>query len=83
MSDTFDRVKKIIASNLEVDESKIVLEASLADDLGADSLDIVEIIMALEEHFEIEIPDEEAQEIITIKDAVTYVDNKLAKTEEL
>lgn len=83
MTDTFDRIKKIIASNLEIDESKIVLEASFADDLGADSLDTVELIMAFEEHFEIEIPDEEAQEILTVKDAVNYVNDKLAKTEEI
>ncbi|MCP3671660.1 MAG: acyl carrier protein, partial [Gammaproteobacteria bacterium] len=60
-----------------------VLEASFTNDLGADSLDTVELIMALEEHFEIEIPDEEAQEILTIKDAVDYVEKKINKKEEV
>lgn len=83
MSDTFDRIKSIILEHLDVDESKIVLEASLSDDLGADSLDLVELIMALEEHFEIEIPDEDAQEILTIKDAVDYVNDKVSKKDEL
>lgn len=83
MSDTFDRIKNLISEHLDVDESKIVLEASFSDDLGADSLDIVELIMALEENFEIEIPDEDAQEILTVKDAVEYVNDKISKKEEL
>lgn len=83
MSDTFDRIKGIILEHLDVDESKIVLEASLSDDLGADSLDLVELIMAFEEHFEIEIPDEDAQEILTIKDAVDYINDKVSKKDEL
>ncbi|HIH2763644.1 MAG TPA: acyl carrier protein [Candidatus Azoamicus sp.] len=83
MNDTFDRIKSIISEHLDVDETKIVLEASFSDDLGADSLDIVEIIMALEETFEIEIPDEDAQELLTVKDALTYVNDKLSKKDDL
>ncbi|HFL8824406.1 MAG TPA: acyl carrier protein [Candidatus Azoamicus sp. OHIO1] len=83
MNDTFERIKKITAEQLEVEESKIVLDASFTDDLGADSLDNVELIMALEEQFEIEIPDEEAEKISTVKDAVDYVNGKIAKKEEL
>ncbi len=83
MSDTFDRIKGLISEHLDVDENKIVLEASFSDDLGADSLDIVELIMALEENFEIEIPDEDAEEILTVKDAVDYVNDKISKKEEL
>lgn len=83
MSDTFDRIKKIITEHLDIDESKIIPEASFAADLGADSLDTVELIMALEEHFEIEIPDEEAQNILTVKNAVDYINEKVAKKEEL
>lgn len=83
MSDTFNRIKDIISKHLDVDESKISMEASFADDLGADSLDLVELIMALEEQFEIEIPDEDAESIITVKDAVDYVNDKLSKKEDL
>lgn len=68
-----DRVKKIIAEQLGVDESKVVEEASIVGDLGADSLDTVELVMALEEHFNTEIPDEDAQKILTVKDAIEYV----------
>lgn len=66
-------VKKIIADQLGVEESKVVPEASFVGDLGADSLDTVELVMALEEHFETEIPDEDAQKILTVKDAIDYV----------
>ena len=84
MSETFDRIKAIIVRNLEdIDDEKVVLEASLIDDLGADSLDMVELIMTFEEEFEIEIPDEDAQEIFTVKDAVDYVNEKLSKKEDL
>jgi acyl carrier protein len=68
-----ERVKKIIAEQLDVDESKLVPEASFVEDLGADSLDTVELVMALEEQFGTEIPDEDAQKIITVKDAIDYV----------
>lgn len=83
MNDIFNRIKKIIAEHLDIEEAKIVLEASLTDDLGADSFDTVELIMALEEQFEIEISDEEAQEILTVKHAVDFVNKKIAKKEDL
>lgn len=73
MSKIEERVKKIIAEQLGVDESKVVEEASIIGDLGADSLDTVELVMALEEHFNTEIPDEDAQKILTVKDAISYV----------
>lgn len=83
MTDTFERIKKIISEQLEIEESKITMNASLADDLNADSLDNVELIMALEEQFEIEIPDEEAEKLTTVKEAVDYVNSKIAKKEEI
>lgn len=69
----FDRVKEIIVDQLEVDEEAVTPEASFVDDLGADSLDIVELVMALEEEFGIEIPDEDAEKITTVGDAVEYI----------
>ncbi|MGI6129005.1 MAG: acyl carrier protein [bacterium] len=69
----FDRVKEIIVDQLGVDEDTVTLEASFVDDLGADSLDIVELVMALEEDFGIEIPDEDAEKIATVGDAVEYI----------
>ncbi|HBG68060.1 MULTISPECIES: acyl carrier protein [Kandleria] len=71
---TFDKVKEIIIDSLSVDEDKVVLEASLSDDLEADSLDAVELIMAIEDEFGIEIPDEKAGEMKTVKDIVDYVE---------
>lgn len=68
-----DKVKKIIAEQLSVSEEKVVPEASFVGDLGADSLDTVELVMALEDSFETEIPDEDAQKILTVKDAIDYV----------
>ncbi len=65
----------IIVEQLSVEKDKVVAEASFVDDLGADSLDLVELIMAMEEKFDIEIPDEDAEKIVTVKDAVNYVDN--------
>ena len=64
----------IIVEQLSVEKDKVVSEASFVDDLGADSLDLVELIMAMEEKFDIEIPDEDAEKIVTVKDAVDYVD---------
>ena len=69
----FDKVKKIIVDQLGVDENDVTMEASFIDDLGADSLDIVELIMALEEEFDLEIPDSEAEKITTVGDAVEYI----------
>lgn len=69
----FDKVKDIIVDQLGVEADTVVMEASFVDDLGADSLDIVELIMALEEEFDIEIPDEEAEKISTVGDAVNYI----------
>ncbi len=75
MSDTAERVKKIIVEHLGVDEAKVVENASFIDDLGADSLDTVELVMAFEEEFGIEIPDEAAEKITSVKDAVDYIKN--------
>jgi acyl carrier protein len=72
-----DKVKKIIAEKLSVDMSEVVPEASFVDDLGADSLDTVELVMALEEEFECEIPDEEAEKITTVQQAIDYVNAHL------
>ena len=68
-----DKVKDIIVDQLGVDEKQVTLEASFVDDLGADSLDTVELVMALEEEFDIEIPDEEAEKISTVQDATSYI----------
>ena len=67
-----DKVKKIIAEKLSVDLDEIVPEASFVDDLGADSLDLVELIMSMEEEFDIDIPDEDAEKILTVQDAIEY-----------
>ncbi|MDR0287075.1 MAG: acyl carrier protein [Clostridiales bacterium] len=72
----FERVKKIVAEQLSVDEDEVTMEASFIDDLGADSLDIVELIMALEEEFEIEIPDSDAEKITSVGDVVEYIKSK-------
>ena len=69
----FEKVKKIIVEQLGVEEEEVAMESSFIDDLGADSLDIVELIMALEEEFDIEIPDSEAEKIATVGDAVEYI----------
>lgn len=68
-----DRVKKVIADQLGLDAEEITMDSSFVDDLGADSLDIVELIMALEEDFEIEIPDEDAEKIASVGDIVEYI----------
>ncbi len=74
MSDVGDRVKKIVLEHLGVEESKVTEGTSFIDDLGADSLDTVELVMAFEEEFGCEIPDEEAEKILTIKDAITFIE---------
>jgi acyl carrier protein len=74
MAGVEDKVKQIIVEQLGVEESEVTPTASFVDDLGADSLDQVELIMAFEEAFDIEIPDEDAEKIRTVKDAVEYVD---------
>lgn len=73
------RVKKIVVEQLGVKEDEVTTDASFVDDLGADSLDTVELVMALEEEFETEIPDEDAEKIVTIKDAVSYVMSRMEK----
>ncbi len=74
MASIEERVKQIIVEQLGVDEAEVTPTASFVDDLGADSLDTVELVMALEEAFEIEIPDEDAEKIRTVQDAVTYIE---------
>ncbi len=71
----FERVKKLIAEELDVNEEEVTLEAKLDDDLGADSLDAVELIMAIEDEFDIEINDEEAQKFKTVKQIVDYIES--------
>ncbi|WP_164114308.1 acyl carrier protein [Sphingorhabdus sp. Alg239-R122] len=75
MSETADRVKKIVIEHLGVEADKVTEEASFIDDLGADSLDIVELVMAFEEEFSVEIPDDAAEKISTVKDAIDYIEN--------
>jgi len=72
----FEKVKKIVAEQLNIKEDKITMESSIIDDLGADSLDVVELVLALEEAFGLEIPDEDAEKISTIGDIVAYIENK-------
>lgn len=76
MSDIFEKVKTVIAEELEVEESQITMDSLIVDDLGADSLDVVELIMRLEENFEIEIPDEDAEKIQSVGDAVKFIEAK-------
>ena len=77
MSEHYEKVKEIIIDKLGVEDSKITMEAKFIDDLGADSLDTVELIMQFEEEFSIEIPDEEAEKILSVGNAVDYIANKL------
>jgi acyl carrier protein len=72
----FDKVQNIVAEQLSVEKEQVSLESNFADDLGADSLDQVELVMALEEEFDIEISDEDAEKITTVKDAVSYITSK-------
>jgi len=76
MSNYFEEVKRIVVDKLQVDEKQVTAETSFIEDLGADSLDTVELVMDLEEHFGIEIPDEDAEKLKTIKDAVAYITQK-------
>ena len=73
----FDRVKAVVVDQLGADEAAVTMEASFVDDLGADSLDIVELIMGLEQEFDIEIPDEDAEKISTVGDAVAYIKDNM------
>jgi acyl carrier protein len=75
MSDVAERVKKIVVEHLGVDEAKVTENASFIDDLGADSLDTVELVMAFEEEFGCEIPDDAAEKIVTVKDAVSFIES--------
>lgn len=75
MSDIEKKVKEIVASHLGAEEAKITMDSSFVDDLGADSLDQVELVMAFEEEFGIEIPDEAAEKIVKVSDAVNFVEN--------
>lgn len=75
MEEVFDKVKEIIVEQLGVQENTVTPEASFIDDLGADSLDIVELIMSLEEEFDMEIPDADAEKIVTVNDVVEYIKN--------
>ena len=72
---TFDKVKAIVEEQLGVDEAEVTIDSTFIDDLGADSLDIVELIMAFEEEFNVEIPDDVAEKIKTVKDTVEYIDS--------
>ena len=74
MSDVADRVKKIVVEHLGIEEEKVTENASFIDDLGADSLDTVELVMAFEEEFSCEIPDDAAEKIVSVKDAITFID---------
>lgn len=77
MADVFERVKKIIVDRLGVDAEEVKLESSFKDDLGADSLDIVELVMELEDEFEMEISDEDAEKITTVGEVVEYINSQL------
>jgi acyl carrier protein len=76
-SPNFEKVKEIIVDQLDVEADQVTADASFIEDLGADSLDTVELVMALEENFDIEIPDEDAEKIKTVKDAVSYIDKNV------
>ena len=73
MSDVYDRVKRIVVDRLGVDEAQVSMEASFKDDLGADSLDVVELVMELEDEFDLEISDEDAEKISSVGDVVKYI----------
>ncbi|PWI57352.1 acyl carrier protein [Sulfoacidibacillus thermotolerans] len=75
MSDVYDRVKRIVVDRLGVEEAQVTPEASFKDDLGADSLDVVELVMELEDEFDLEISDEDAEKITTVGDVVKYIES--------
>ena len=79
MSDTFAKVRDIVVEQLGVEADEVTIDSTFIDDLGADSLDIVELIMSFEEEFGIEIPDEAAEKIKTVQDVVTYIDQNQSK----
>ena len=79
---TFDRVKKVVVEQLDVSEDEVTPDASFVEDLGADSLDVVELVMGLEEEFDVEIPDEDAEKITTVKEAVNYIESKTGASSE-
>jgi acyl carrier protein len=72
----FDKVKSIIVEQLDADEAAVTMDANIQDDLGADSLDVVDLVMSIEESFDIEIPDEDVENIKTVGDIVKYIENK-------
>ena len=76
-NETFAQLKKLVVELLEVDEAKVVPEASFADDFSADSLDIIELISAVEDTFKIEVPDEDMEKLQTVKDALDYIETKI------
>jgi len=76
MSEIADKIKRIVADHLGVDEAKVVPEASFIDDLGADSLDTVELVMVFEEEFDVEIPEPAAEKIATVRDAIDYIETQ-------
>lgn len=78
MSTVLERVTKVIVDRLGVDESEVKLEASFRDDLGADSLDVVELVMELEDEFDMEISDEDAEKIATVGNAISYIESKIS-----
>ena len=73
----FDKIKDIIVEQLDVEEDALTMEASITEDLGADSLDVVDLVMSIEESFDVEIPDEEVENIKTVGDIVKYIENKV------
>lgn len=79
MSELLEKIKKIVSEQLDVDPDQVVPEASFVDDLGADSLDLTELIMAMEDEFGMEIDDEEAQKLRTVQDVINYIESKLKK----
>lgn len=78
MATVLERVSKVIVDRLGVDESEVKLEASFREDLGADSLDVVELVMELEDEFDMEISDEDAEKIATVGDAISYIESKIS-----